>query len=288
MRGRADRRVLRAMVGFRAPGTRLSPRSLVVVGFARRLSGVQAGASSPGAFAARGGSRGVARPVAGSGAARRPGGEPSPRAAAGADRGGMRGWRVRAFAQRGRSGSALLVSSETMASLPWRPRRNGVRLRRRVVRRFASGRGGVGGSGDGHGCGRDMRSAGEDRAARGVRGPRGGGRRLQASTAGLEGVLAGCAFAVFAVLCCLALNRLFGRTGRTPVGYGDVRCMAALSLASGVATPLGAALCYGGAAAFSLAGIAAGKLSWRSGIPMAPFLAAWLVGGACACLHGMG
>ena len=43
-----------------------------------------------------------------------------------------------------------------------------------------------------------------------------------------------------------------------------------------------------GAAAFSLAGIAAGKLSWRSGIPMAPFLAAWLVGGACACLHGMG
>ena len=75
---------------------------------------------------------------------------------------------------------------------------------------------------------------------------------FQASTAGLEGVLAGCAFAVFAVLCCLALNRLFGRTGRTPVGYGDVRCMAALSLASGVATPLGAALCYGGAAAFSL------------------------------------
>ena len=111
---------------------------------------------------------------------------------------------------------------------------------------------------------------------------------FQASTAGLEGVLAGCAFAVFAVLCCLALNRLFGRTGRAPVGYGDVRCMAALSLASGVATPVGAALCYGGAAAFSLAGIAAGKLSWRSGIPMAPFLAAWLVGGACACLHGMG
>ena len=72
------------------------------------------------------------------------------------------------------------------------------------------------------------------------------------------------------------------------IGYGDVRCMAALSLASGVATPVGAALCYGGAAAFSLAGIAAGKLSWRSGIPMAPFLAAWLVGGACACLHGMG
>ena len=96
---------------------------------------------------------------------------------------------------------------------------------------------------------------------------------FQASTAGLEGVLAGCAFAVFAVLCCLALNRLFGGAGRTPVG---------------VATPLGAGLCYGGAAAFSLAGIAAGKLSWRSGIPMAPFLAAWLVGGACACLHGMG
>lgn len=114
------------------------------------------------------------------------------------------------------------------------------------------------------------------------------GIAFQASTAGIEGVLAGCAFAAFAVLCCLAVNRLFGRTGRAPVGFGDVRCMAALSLASGMATPVGAALCYGGAAAFSLAGIAAGRLSWSSGIPMAPFLAAWLVGGALACLHGMG
>lgn len=114
------------------------------------------------------------------------------------------------------------------------------------------------------------------------------GVAFQASTVGIEGVLAGCAFAAFAVLCCLAVNRLFGRTGRAPVGFGDVRCMAALSLASGMATPVGAALCYGGAAAFSLAGLAAGRLSWRSGIPMAPFLAAWLVGGAFACLHGMG
>lgn len=111
---------------------------------------------------------------------------------------------------------------------------------------------------------------------------------FQASTAGLRGVLAGCAFAAIAVLCCLAANRLFGHAGRAPVGYGDVRCMAALSLVSGAATPVGAALCYGGAAAFSLAGIAAGRLSWRSGIPMAPFLAVWLVGGALASLHGMG
>lgn len=116
----------------------------------------------------------------------------------------------------------------------------------------------------------------------------GAGVVFQASTAGAEGVFAGCAFAAVAVACCLAANRLFGKAGRAPVGYGDVRCMAALSLASGFATPIGAALCYGGAAAFSLAGIAARRLSWESGIPMAPFLAVWLAGAAFACLHGMG
>lgn len=111
---------------------------------------------------------------------------------------------------------------------------------------------------------------------------------FQASTVGLEGVLVGCVFAALVVLCCLVANRLFGKTGRTPVGYGDVRCMAALSLASGFAAPVGAALCYGSAAAFSLVGIALGRLSWRSGIPMAPFLAVWLVGGAFTCVCGMG
>lgn len=114
------------------------------------------------------------------------------------------------------------------------------------------------------------------------------GAVFQVTVSGLGGVLVGCGFAAFVVLCCLAVNRLFGRTGRAPVGFGDVRCMAALSLASGAATPVGAALCYGCAAAFSLTGIAVGKLSWRSGIPMAPFLATWLVGGTLACLYGMG
>ena len=53
--------------------------------------------------------------------------------------------------------------------------------------------------------------------------------------------------------------------------------MAALSLASGFAAPCGMLACYALAAVVSLAGLAAGKLTAKDGIPMAPFLAAWLL-----------
>lgn len=112
----------------------------------------------------------------------------------------------------------------------------------------------------------------------------GAGALFQMTTAGLQGLVVGGVFAVVIVLACIAVNRLFGRKGGVPVGYGDVRCMAALSLASGAATPVGVVACYVAAAAFSLVGIAARRMTCKSGIPMAPFLALWLMSGMYAGL----
>lgn len=98
VRRRAVRRARRAVAGFRPLGARLSPRALVVVGLARSVPCVQAGASSERAFIARGGRRGLPRPVASAGASRRAGGDPSPRAPESADRGGVRGGSCRACA----------------------------------------------------------------------------------------------------------------------------------------------------------------------------------------------
>ena len=113
------------------------------------------------------------------------------------------------------------------------------------------------------------------------------GAVFQMSVGGFGGLLIGAAYAAAIVVGCVVVNRLFGRTGAAPIGYGDVRCMAALSLACGAAVPVGIAACYGSAAAFSLAGIVAGKLTCKSGIPMAPLLALWLVSGAWAGLQGL-
>lgn len=113
------------------------------------------------------------------------------------------------------------------------------------------------------------------------------GAAFQVSVGGFGGLLVGSAYAAIIVTACIAANRLFGRTGGAPVGYGDVRCMGALSLMCGAAVPVGIVFCYGSAAAFSLAGIVTGKLSCKSGIPMAPFLALWLVGGAWAGMQGL-
>ncbi|WP_080804035.1 prepilin peptidase [Arabiibacter massiliensis] len=103
-----------------------------------------------------------------------------------------------------------------------------------------------------------------------------GGAAFQLGTGGVRALAAGALIAAVVVAGCAAANRLLGRGGGVPVGHGDVRCMAALSLASGPAAPFGLLVCYGCAAAFSLAGLAAGRLAWRGGIPMAPFLALWL------------
>lgn len=91
---------------------------------------------------------------------------------------------------------------------------------------------------------------------------------------------AGVACALATTMLCCGVNYWGRKRGCVPIGHGDIRCMAALCLATGFAAPFGMAVCYLAAGAFSLVGMAAGKLSLHGGIPMAPFLALWLVGGA--------
>lgn len=98
----------------------------------------------------------------------------------------------------------------------------------------------------------------------------------QLALGGVSALVTGSVFATLVGAGCLLVNRLV-RGHMLPVGRGDVRCMVALSLASGSAAPVGLFACYVCAAACSLAGIAAGKLTLKSGFPMAPFLAVWLV-----------
>ena len=75
------------------------------------------------------------------------------------------------------------------------------------------------------------------------------GGTFQACAAGAEGLAAGALYGgVIVAGCCLA-NRMTRRGNDDPVGWGDIRCMGALSLASGSFAPLGFAVCYGAAAA---------------------------------------
>lgn len=108
------------------------------------------------------------------------------------------------------------------------------------------------------------------------------GGTLQLCFGELEGFGWGCLVAVMVGTVCAVANRLFARGKAVPVGRGDMRCMAALSVASGAAAPLGFAACYVTAAAFSLGGMAVGKLTLSDGIPMAPFLGVWLACGIAA------
>lgn len=82
---------------------------------------------------------------------------------------------------------------------------------------------------------------------------------------------------VVLVICWIARN-IFGQNVRS-IGGGDMRCMMALSLATGPGALTGALACYVAAAVFSIVGLFSRKLSRHDGIPMAPFLALWLVFG---------
>lgn len=85
------------------------------------------------------------------------------------------------------------------------------------------------------------------------------------------------AVAVVLIVCWIA-RHLFGQNARS-VGGGDMRCMVALSLATGPGALMGALACYVAASAFSIVGLASRRLGRCDGIPMAPFLALWLVFG---------
>lgn len=64
------------------------------------------------------------------------------------------------------------------------------------------------------------------------------------------------------------------------VGGGDVRCMAALSVASGFAAPAGFAACFLAAAVVALVKCVMGKARAGDAMPLAPYLCVWLWVGA--------
>lgn len=111
------------------------------------------------------------------------------------------------------------------------------------------------------------------------------GMVFQLTVQGLDGVLAGVAFALVVLVGVSAVNRVLRiRNPGEAVGRGDMRCMGSLSLATGAAAICGFAACYLLAAGGVLVGCALRRLSWGDGIPMAPFLSIWLVCGAVVTL----
>ena len=102
------------------------------------------------------------------------------------------------------------------------------------------------------------------------------GSILQIQIGGFAGLTVGAVCAGVIMAGCGIANRMLRRSGEA-VGWGDVRCMGALSLASGELAPLGFALSYGLAALYGLCGLAARTLSWSDGMPMAPFFVAWFM-----------
>ncbi|NGM17216.1 hypothetical protein GMI70_04195 [Eggerthellaceae bacterium zg-893] len=107
------------------------------------------------------------------------------------------------------------------------------------------------------------------------------GSAAQLLCGGVGAWLEGAAFAVFSVAACCGASWLLGRKrqGAAPLGGGDVRCIAALSLATGPAASVGAAAAAAAATAAACVGMAAGRLRLSSAIPLAPALAVWLAAG---------
>ena len=109
------------------------------------------------------------------------------------------------------------------------------------------------------------------------------GLALQACSFGLEGVAFGALSSAAVAVFCLVADVALERREMAGVGGGDVRCMAALSLASGRFALMGLAVCC-------LAMVASGALLAalkRKGLgeprPMAPFFLLWLASLAAAC-----
>jgi len=67
--------------------------------------------------------------------------------------------------------------------------------------------------------------------------------------------------------------------GRSSLGGGDVRCMAALSLATGPGAPVGFAACFAAASLWAVIARTRGRLKTGEAFAFAPFLALWLMVG---------
>ena len=104
------------------------------------------------------------------------------------------------------------------------------------------------------------------------------GGAFQLLRGGLQALGSGLLFAVAVVVACWFARKAL-KAGPRAVGGGDMRCMAALALASGPGAVVGAIACYIAAAAVSALGVLTRKLKFSDGLPMAPFLMLWLIFG---------
>lgn len=111
------------------------------------------------------------------------------------------------------------------------------------------------------------------------------GAVTQGVSQGLESLAWGACFGLALMAGCRMVNK-WGRSNRQApmVGGGDVRCMVALSVASGRAAPFGCAACFACAAFVALVGCASGKMDRRDAMPLAPYFCLWLWVGAGAAL----
>ncbi len=109
------------------------------------------------------------------------------------------------------------------------------------------------------------------------------GLAFQFSRGGLPALGSGIVAVVVVLAICWIARRFFGQNVRS-IGGGDMRCMVALSLATGPGALTGALACYIAASAFSIVGLVSRRLGRRDGIAMAPFLALWLVFGGMVTL----
>lgn len=99
---------------------------------------------------------------------------------------------------------------------------------------------------------------------------------FQALGAGARSIVAGAAFGGVVVAFCLLCNRVAARRGSgMAVGGGDVRCMMALSLASGFGAFDGFAACFLTAAAGIFVGVALRAIDPGTAVPLAPFFCVW-------------
>ena len=114
------------------------------------------------------------------------------------------------------------------------------------------------------------------------------GALFQVAVFGLQGVVTGCFSMLATVFPAIAVGKmLHGATGRIAIGGGDIRCMAALSIATGAGSIYGAMAACLCALLCGLSLRAAGVLAAGEGFPFAPFLAVWLVAGFAYCIVSM-
>lgn len=103
---------------------------------------------------------------------------------------------------------------------------------------------------------------------------------FQACCGGAGPLLAGTVWAAACIAFWAAANAVARRRtadrGAVAIGEGDAICMVGLCLASGEGAPIGFACCFAVAGAWSLAGVATGRLRFGDAIPLAPFLCCWL------------